>query len=227
VILTVDPAALVSDLGFLVRRDIPTPSQDALLVVALRPAPTERHFDPEVIGYWRTGDDGRGHRAELTTGHRMPMLAECSWGPIEITDRYGISNTFLSFGASLSADRDAAGTVIATFRSRAPIFRRGGHSQRYDAIAAAVAGFFGRLRVPVNFVPGAEACLSEATPVVRYAAFLRYELPRLELRLVRDAYGPDARLVRAEVDRLRRRDPGAWEDGRALLDRIGLSPPAR
>jgi len=222
--LTVDPAALVADLGFLVRRDIPTVGQDALLVVALREAPTERHFDPELILYWRTGAKARGVRAELTYASTMPRLTDYSWGPIEIIDRFGISNTFVSFGGSLAAERDAAGTVIAAFRSRGPILRRGGHSQRYDSIAAALGGFFGRLLVPIDFQPGAERLISEATPATRYAAFLQHEVPRLGIQLVREAYGADARLLHAEAERLRLRDPRAWEDGAALLARLDLSP---
>jgi len=226
-ITTVDPAALVADLGFLVRRDIPTPGHDALLVVALRAAPTERHFDPELILYWRTGADGRGHRAQLTHGSAMPRSTEFSWGPIEIIDRFGISNTFVSFGGSLAADRDAAGTVVTTLRSRGPILRRGGHSQRYDSIAAAVAAFFSRLLVPIDFQPGAERTISAAAPVTRYAAFLQHEVPRLEIPLVREAYGPDARLVQAEAERLEERDPQAWASGAALLARLGLSSARR
>ena len=222
--LTVDPASLVANLGFLVRRDIPTLGQDALLVVALRREPTERHFDPELILYWRSGDDGRGHGGELSQASSTPRLTEFSWGPIEILDRFGISNTFVSFGGSLAADRDATGTVVATFRSRGPILRRGGHSQRYDSIAAAVAGFFGRLLVPIDFQPGAERLISQASPVSRYAAFLQHEVPRLAIQLVREAYGADALLVRAEAERLRLRDPRAWEEGAALLARLGLAP---
>jgi hypothetical protein len=224
--LTLDPAALVANLGFLVRRDIPTLGQDALLVVALREAPTERHFDPELLLYWRTGADGRGHRSELTHASSMPRLAEFSWGPIEIIDRFGVSNTFLAFGGSLAAERDATGAVIATFRSRGPILRRGGHSQRYDSIAAAVGGFFGRLLVPIDFQPGAERVIGAAAPVTRYAAFLQHEVPRLEIELVREAYGADARLLRAEAERLRLRDPRAWQDGAALLAQLGLAATA-
>jgi hypothetical protein len=222
--LTVDPVALVANLGFLVARDIPTPGRDALLVVALRATPTERHFDPELILYWRTGADGRGHRADLTHACTMPRRTDFSWGPIEIVDRFGITNTFISLGGSLAADRDAAGTVIATFRSRGPILRRGGHSQRYDSIAAALSAFLGRLLVPIDFQSGAERLISSTPPVTRYAAFLQHEVPRLGIRPVRDAYGADARLLHAEADRLRLRDPRAWEDGGALLARLGLSP---
>jgi len=224
VTLTLDPATLVADLGFLVRRDIPTAGEDALLVVALRPEPTERHFDPECVQYWRTGANGRGHPAELTCRSHAPHTADFSWGPIEIVDRFGISNTFLALGGTLATSRAGADTVVATFRSRAPIVRRGGHSQRYDGIAAALAGFFARLLVPIDFTPGAERLISAAAPITRYAAFLQHEIPRLEIPLVREAYGADARLVRAEAERLRLRDPQAWESGAALLGQLGMSP---
>ena len=39
---------------------------------------------------------------------------------------------------------------------------------------------------------------------------------------VREQYGLDGRLVRAEAERLQARHPDAWEAGRALLERIGL-----
>ncbi len=222
--IILDPGALVADLGFLVSRDIPTVERDALLVVALRSAPTERHFDPELIRYWRTGEDGSGRRAELTHASTMPRHAGFSWGPVELVDRFGIANTFVSLGGSLAAERDSTGTVVVTFRSRGPILRRGGHSQRYDSIAAALAAFLGRLLVPIDFQPGAERMINAAAPVTRYAAFLHYEVPRLAIQLVREAYGPDARLLRAEAERLRLRDPLAWEAGTALLARIGLLP---
>lgn len=222
--LTLDSATLVADLGFLVRRDIPTAGEDALLVVALRAAPTERHFDPESVQYWRTDAKARGHPARLTCSSRAPQTSDFSWGPIEIVDRFGISNTFVALGGRLETAHDAAGGLVATFRSRAPIVRRGGHSQRYDGVAAALAGFLARLLVPIDFQPGAEELISAAVPVTRYAAFLQHEVPRLGIPLVRDAYGTDARLVRAEAERLQLRDPLAWDRGAVLLARLGLAP---
>jgi hypothetical protein len=226
--LTADPATLIADLGFLVRWDVPAADHDALLVVALRPVPTERHYDPELIIYWRVGEDGRCHRAELSLATSMPQRTAFSWGPIEILDRFGIGNTFISFGGTLTAETDEDGTALVSFRSSAPILRRGGHSQRYDNVAAAVAAFFGRLLVPIDFQPGAEQRIAAATPLVRYAAFLRHDAARLAAsELVRDAYGPDARLVRAEAERLSRTRPDAWAAGLRLLEDLGMVPALR
>lgn len=222
--LTVDPAALVADLGFLVRWDLPTDARDALLVIALRERFTNRHYDPELIGYWHTGEDGRGHPAELSLPSGMPLETEFSWGPITIVDRFAVTNTWVSFGGILRAKRIRPDTAIITFSSRAPILRRGGHSQRYDAVAGAVSSFFGRLLVPIDFQPGAERLIGATAPIVRYAAFLQHEEPRLATsELVREVYGPDARLVRAEAARLQHSEPEAWRAGGRLLEELGLA----
>ena len=219
-----DAAPLVSNLGFLLRWDIPTAAHDALLVIALRERPTKRHFDPELITFWQAGADGRGHRAELSLLSTVPLERRVSWGPIEVIDRLGVSNTFISFGGRLTAERTEADTVVVTLRSGGPILRRGGHSQRYDQLAAEMTAFFARLLVPIDFVPGAEARIAATPPAVLYAAFLRHEVPRLAAsELVREAYGPDARLIRAEAVRLPQRDPGAWEAGSTLLESLGIA----
>jgi hypothetical protein len=221
---TVDPAALVADLGFLVRWDLPSDQHDALLVVALRDRPTLRHYDPELITFWQMGEDGRGHRSDLSLLSTLPTERRFSWGEIEIIDRLHVTNSWVSFGGTVTAEHVEPGMAIVTFRSTGPILRRGGHSQRYDAFAGAVSSFFGRLFVPIDFQPGAERHINTVPPEVRYAAFLQHDLPRIaSSELVREAYGPDARLVRAEADRLRRRDPGAWKAGGDLLVELGLA----
>lgn len=218
-------ASFVSDLGFCLRWDLPSDEHDALLVVAVRETPTERHFDPELVSYWRTDETGRGRPSQLTLESR-PMTTAFSWGPIEVVDRFGISNTFISVGGHLAVERTDPTTMMATFTSPGPILRRGGHSQSYDLFAAELTAFFARLLVPIDFVPGAERLVSAARPAERYAAFLQHDLARLaRSELVRDAYGPDARLVRMEASRLRERDPVSWKAGERLLKAIGLRTP--
>lgn len=210
------PAAFVADLGFLLRRDVPTEERDALLVVALREAPTARHFDPQTAEFWVTSSTGHGERRCLTHASR-PGSGSFSWGTIELTDRFGVANTFVTFGGTWTLERETDGATL-TFRSRCPIFRRGGHSQRYDAVAAAVSGFFARLRAAVDEVPGFEQRLSDAEPAERYAAFLLHDEARLAATpLVRERYGVDGWLVRVEAERLRARQPAAWAAGRRLL----------
>ena len=219
-----DPAALVADLGFLVRWDVPARDRDAVLVVALRETPTNRHYDPERIAVWRSTSKRRGQRVELSFTTPMPLRTSFTWGPIEIVDRLGVSNTFVSFGGDLVAERASEDTAVITLRSDAPIMRRGGHSQRYDRIAAEITAFFGRLRAAIDARPTFEARLAAATPLERYAAFLRHDAARLaSSELVREHYGPDARLVRAEAERLRASEPEAWAAGGRLLAEVGAA----
>jgi len=220
----IDAPAVVADLGFLVRWDLPTSDHDAILVVALRERPTLRHFDPELVSFWQMGDDGRGHPAELTFDSTFPLERRVAWGPIRIVDRLGVRNTFVSFGATLRGERVDPATVVLTFISSGPILRRGGHSQRYDLLAAELSAFYARLLVPVDFTPGAEARIGHSDPLVLYAAFLQHEVARLRSsELVREMFGTDARLVRAEAERVAARAPDAWAEAAALLSdlRIG------
>ena len=63
--------------------------------------------------------------------------------------------------------------VVAAFASPAPLLRRGGHSQGWDAGADAIGAFFARLMVAVDFKPGFEPASATADPLTRYAAFVR------------------------------------------------------
>ena len=93
-----------------------------------------------------------GHSRTTVT---MPQSEDYSWGLIRLVDRLGVSNEYLTFGGHL----DAAlidDVVVAAFASQAPLLRRGGHSQGWDAGADAIGAFFARLMVAVDFKPGFE-----------------------------------------------------------------------
>jgi hypothetical protein len=206
--------------GFLADPDLPDRPGPASLVVALRERPTLRHYDPEVVEFWAT-QDGRGEHQTITRATRMPFRTAVSWGEIRILDRLGESNGYVGFGGRCDADL-IGDDVIVEFTSRAPILRRGGHSQGWDQGADAVGAFFGRLLVTVDYVPGFEERLAHAAPLARYAAFLQdaerrdrnMPISTLELR-------PFAATVRTEASRLRWEHPDEWRDGTALLDDVG------
>lgn len=206
--------------GFLADPDLPDRPGPASLIVALRRTPTFEHYDPEFVEFWAS-TSARGSRRDITRRSRMPLHTEFSWGEIRITDRLGVSNEYLAFGGWCAADviDDA---VIVSFRSTAPLLRRGGHSQGWDEGADAVGAFFGRLLVTVDYVPGFEAMLAESTPLARYAAFLRDATARYRrVRLLTGGETPFAALARVEADRIRRLHPDAWHDGGRLLEHIG------
>jgi hypothetical protein len=179
---------LLANLGFeLVEPDRLAGNDASHLLIALRPAPTLRHFDPEAIDCW-TCQNERGTATHIDAETRFPITTDYAWGRIGLTDRLGVSNQFLSFGGTLRAAVTPDATAILDFSSRAPILRGSGHSQSVDPLAAEVGAFFGRIKVPIDFVPGAEALVSKAAPRTLYCAFIQHVRDRLnQARALRDA----------------------------------------
>lgn len=219
----VGAAARLTHLGFLLVSPFPPRSgQESQLVVSMRPTPTLRHFDVQRTTFWTTGADRRGHPDELTSGSRMPFQRTFAWGKIELVDRLGAENDFVTMGGSLLADR-ADDEVIAVFRSPAPILRMGGHSQADDLVALEMGAFFARTMVPIDFNPAAEPALAAADPLTRYAAFIAFQRDRyLGHRLLREEHPREAAILSEEAERLRDVHPEAWAGARPLLDVLAL-----
>jgi hypothetical protein len=172
-------ASLLTNLGFqLVEPDRTAGDEACSLLVALRPTPTLRHFDPESIEYW-IAEGGRGRAARLDRETRFPVACDFTWGEIALTDRLGVRNEFVSFGGTLRAQMTPDGTALVDFSSQAPILRGSGHSQGTDPLAAEVGVFIARLKVPIDFVPGAEALIAKAAPLALYSAFIQFVRERL------------------------------------------------
>lgn len=177
--LTIDVASsLMGRLGFLAFRTPPgVRMPDSCLMVLIRDRPTLEHFDPEVVTYWRMAE-GHGQPDSVDLSALHPTPRSFSWGRIQITDRLGMRNSFVTFGGQLSTEPMGAGALLAIFRSPAPILRLPGHSQRADRLAEEAMAFFGRL-VPHLWSPSIEALVGYATPEVLWAAFLLDERDRL------------------------------------------------
>jgi hypothetical protein len=215
----------LTDWGFIADPDLPDRPGPGSLIVALRDVPTLRHYDPEEVAFWST-KDGRGIRRVITRGTRMPLRSDLAWGEIRITDRLHVTNEYLTFGGRCEAGV-IGGVTIVVFTSAAPLLRRGGHSQGWDAGADAIGAFFGRLLVTVDYVDGFEAQLAAASPLARYAAFAQERLS-LE-RDIRNSGGEEdafASLVRIESALLRRDHPVDWDAGTLLLEKVerGVRP---
>jgi hypothetical protein len=172
-------ARLLANLGFqLVEPDRTGGDDTCSLLVAIRPTPTLKHFDPESIEYW-VAEGGRGRAARLDRETRFPVVCDFTWGEIALTDRLGVRNEFVSFGGTLRAQMTPDGTALVDFSSQAPILRGSGHSQGTDPLAAEVGVFIARLKVPIDFVPGAEALIAKAAPLALYSAFIQFVRERL------------------------------------------------
>ncbi len=207
---------LLTNLGFeLVEPDHSGPDETSHLLAALRPQPTLHHFDPETIGYWIT-DGGRGRATSLDREARFPVVADYAWGRLTLADRLGVKNEFLSFGGTLRAQMTDDTTVLVDFSSYAPILRWSGHSQATDPLAAELGAFFARIKVPIDFVPGAEAMVARATPRTLYCAFIQYVRVRLDQgRTLREANRWLAEWSSRESQRM---DATANEHWRAALE---------
>lgn len=214
----------MAHLGFLLETPSLERPGEARLLVAFRDPPTLEHFDPELVTIWRTGEDRRGHRADLSLETRTPLREEFSWGRIEVVDRLGIENVFATLGGELLMDQVRVGLAIAAFTSPGPILRLGGHSQDVDRGALELGAFFGRIMVPIDFEPGVEEAISAATPLVRYAAFVAYESRRYARHgALREEQPQIASAMSIEAQRLAEEDAESWLAGAALLTRMGLA----
>jgi hypothetical protein len=211
-----DVAPRMRQWGFLAHPDLPDTPGPAFLLVALRPAPTLLHYDPEAVDYW-VSDHGRGERRTLTHATRMPLSEDYSWGLIRLVDRLGVSNEYLTFGGHLDA-ASIDDVVVAAFASPAPQLRRGGHSQSWDEGADVVGAFFARLMIAVDFTADFEFALARATPLTRYAAFVRDATARRR-GAPSGGRSDEAldQLMRAETSRLMTAAPGDWRAAGALL----------
>jgi hypothetical protein len=209
-------AGEVEHWGFVAHPDLPDGPGPAFLLVALRPTPTLRHYDPEAVDYWVT-EDGRGRRRSLTHETAMPRSEDFSWGFIRLVDRLEVSNEYLTFGGHLDAAL-VDGAVVAAFASPAPLLRRGGHSQGWDAGADIIGSFFARMMVAIDYQPGFERTFADADPLTRYAAFVRDTDERRQGQPRATSYDdPLGQLVRHEATRLRASTEGAWAAAGTLL----------
>jgi hypothetical protein len=213
---------ILAGLGFeLAEPDHPGDDETSHLFVALRPKPTLQHFDPETIDYWVV-DGGRGRAAQLDRGSRLPVVTDYTWGRIELTDRFGVENEFLSFGGTLRAQMTADATVLIDFRSQAPILRWSGHSQASDPLAADVGAFFARLMVPIDFAPGAEALISKAAPLTLYCAYIQFVRERLtRARGLREANRWLAEWGSRESQRMQAGAKDHWKAAAELRQQLG------
>jgi hypothetical protein len=221
--VVVQAAERLLHLGFLLVSPFPPGAADSELLVSLRREPTVQHFDPEAVRYWHTGQDRRGHATELEFGTPTPVTGTFTWGKIEVIDRFGVENNFVTLGGKVEADRVSDEELVAVFRSPAPILRTGGHSQAVDQVALELAAFFARAMVPIDFDPGVEEAIAAADPLSRYAGFVAFEAERYHGHpLLRQEHAAQAQILSGEAERLRTTQPGAWERGNALLRRLDL-----
>jgi hypothetical protein len=202
---------LLANLGFtLVEPNRAKGDETSHLLIALRSQPTLAHFDPEKIDYWIT-ESGRGRPRLLDRESHYPIASEYAWGRIVATDRLGVRNEFLSFGGGLRAQMTSDTTILIDFASHAPILRWSGHSQTSDPLSGEVGAFFARLKVPIDFVPGAEALIAQSAATTLYCAFVQHVRERLtDAKTFREANRWLADWSTREAQRIQTASPDHW-----------------
>jgi hypothetical protein len=223
-------AHLLADLGFsLINSDRPSAAGGSHLLVALRPEPTLHHFDPEAFSYWAPLEPhARQVVVDRATIERARALdarvgGRVLWGHLHVADRLAVENRFLTFGGELRTARIDTDLTVLDLVSPAPLVRWGGHSQATDPLATEVGAFFGRLIVPVDFIPGAERRLAEEQPEAIYAACLAWADARLDR--IAAATGTRNELeswIDQEEARLRGSRPDQLARGREILAELSL-----
>src|SRR3972149_4968100 len=87
-------------------------------------------------------------------GPPRPRLHAPPTPPPPGAGRLEIETRFLTFGGLLRIADVDPGFRVVQHVSPGPVVRWGGHSQGSDALAGEIGAFFGRLIVPVDYVPG-------------------------------------------------------------------------
>jgi hypothetical protein len=204
-------------LGFLLVPGPPLDRPPAYLLVALRPRPTLAHFDPERVTFW--ANDSCGTTATSLEWPLSRLAGDYSWGTIEVVDRIGASNRFVSFGGAVNVALDHDVHAVL-FRSDAPILCAGGHSGPADPLANDVVAFFGILRAAAGNSSHLQARIQASSPLALYGAFLARSVETYcRARLMSRAEVSLASLLRQEEHRLECQAPAELQNGR-LLDAL-------
>lgn len=214
-----DAARLLARWGFLADPDLPDRPGPAYLIVALRDRPTYEHFDPEVV----EAPAMEGGRLTVTRQTRVSIDIAIDWGLIRVVDRLSISNEFLTFGARLRAV-EVGDMTVCLIESPVPLLRRGGHSQPSDRGAQSLGAYFGRFRALVESSPWLARLVAEASPEVRYSAFVADAMARFKASAeLREEHPELFATLCGERHRLQRESPAAWERG-VRLSLVTASP---
>lgn len=92
------------------------------LLVAIRRAPTNKHFDPETLRLHVVTAQGRPEAVTLDRKPNSPFAHRVCLGETLITDRFGKRVEFFIFGGSLEV-AELADETIYSLRSSAPILQ--------------------------------------------------------------------------------------------------------
>ena len=216
----------MADLGFIVFRTPPdSPTPDSCLMVMIHESPTTRHFDPEVVSFWVTGE-GRGRISEVGS-HNPAVRDAVQLGPHPAGGPVGRAQQLRQLWRhACQANVSGAGALLLIFRTPAVIFRLPGHSQREDRLAEEVMSFFGRLvpilwRSPETERYGGGDTAARAVRGVPAAHHERVS----HSAMLRDAIAPELPTLHRQLEDMTAHHPDPMRAAATLLGTLGLESP--
>jgi hypothetical protein len=166
------------------------------------------------VTFWAS--DSCGTAATSLEWPLSRLAGDYSWGTIEVVDRIGASNRFVSFGGAVNVALDHDVHAVL-FRSDAPILCAGGHSGPADPLADDIVAFFGILRAAAGNSPHLQARIVGSSPLALYGAFLARSVAAYgRARLMSRAQVSLVSLLRQEERRLECHASAELQNGRVL-----------
>ncbi len=194
------------------------------LCLAIRPRPTERHFDPESIQLPLCQADGTISLVELGPNPDLDSPTRLGPGRIIAHDRFDKAVEFFSFGAQLQITVAAEGTFYI-FSSPAPLLQLNRDLMSLpDQLAAEAEARLGMLRPRWGTDDrGFIAQLASAPPLPLYAALLAAILARFEpSRSLRTSFSSFYHLLQEEREWLT--SIAAWPESHFELENLLQAP---
>lgn len=182
------------------------------LLVAIRPWPTRKHYDPRALHLSMRDSDGYLRRETLSWLNPTPDQDRVCLGRIILTDRLGEHQEFFSFGGSLAMNSGPEEKVYS-LTSPAPILNLTEESETIpDQLAAEAEAL--AARIEAEWIPddvGFSCRLAELGPLRLYLATVQSTLAAYDHdHAFQQAYGALCDALRQEKARLAAE--GLWPD---------------
>jgi hypothetical protein len=172
------------------------------LIIALRPKPTENHYDPEAIHLQLSGAQGFPTRTTVTSSTALGAPTKVYPGQVELTDRFNVRRGFFTYGATIDMGSTTNQTVL-DIRSPAPILELTGALD--ESISEQLVSETQALWAKVSVQWGADdsgywRCLGSVQPEKLYAStiFTLWETYR-NSRILRQTFPQFFAMLRREL----------------------------
>ena len=190
------------------------------LLIAMRPVPTGKHFDPEYLHLHIVNTQGRPEQISFTRSPEFTSEQRVTLCEIKITDRYNKAVEFFSFGGWLENAKYAQETIYS-LRSSAPIIFLTPHAETAaDQLVSEVQVQLNALRALWGEnEAGFERRLASLSPRVLYEATLRSLLLKYgHSHSLHDTFAAFYKMLTREAEWLKTHD--GWNENGQTLEQL-------